>query len=198
MIGYVKGKITHKTPTFIYVEAGGIGYHINISLNTYSVLESKSEATVYTHMIVKEDDMSLYGFAEESERSVFVHLLSVSGVGANTARVILSYMTRDEVVRAIANEDVVSLNKVKGIGPKTAKRIILDLKEKMIKESGNDPMSGIATISDNNVKNDALSALLSLGFPKAAVEKHLKSILSQNPAIDQVEDLIKLVLKKMN
>lgn len=198
MIGYIKGKITHKTPTYIYVEAQGVGYHINISLNTYSVIESKQEAQVYTHMIVKEDDMSLYGFADMAERSVFVHLLSVSGVGANTARVILSYMTRDEVVRAIANEDVVSLNKVKGIGPKTAKRIILDLREKMVKESGIDTNATQAVASDNNVKSDALSALISLGFPKPAIEKHIKAILAQDPSIDQVEDLIKRVLKKMN
>ena len=132
---------------------------------------------------------------DEQEREVFVLLISVSGVGPNTARVILSYMTTEETKSAIAHENVVALNKVKGIGPKTAKRIILDLKDKILKFSGVQPL--IISETNNTLKDEALSALVALGFPKNTIEKQLKSILSKNTDVDQVEDIIKLVLKQM-
>lgn len=197
MYGYLTGKITHKTPTFIYIECGGVGYHVNISLNTYALLEGKTDMKLYTHLQVREDDMSLYGFADEGERALFVLLISVSGVGTNTARIILSYMTIDEVKKAIMNEDAVTLSKAKGIGPKTAKRIILDLKEKVIKESGSEPTSNVKMVS-NSMKDDALSALMSLGFPRVSVEKTIVQIIQKYPEMTQVEELIKLVLKQMN
>ena len=197
MYGYLTGKITHKTPTFIYIECGGVGYHVNISLNTFALLDGKTDMKLYTHLQVREDDMSLYGFADEGERALFVLLISVSGVGTNTARIILSYMTIDEVKKAIMNEDAITLSKAKGIGPKTAKRIILDLKEKVIKESGSEPSSNVKMVS-NSMKDDALSALMSLGFPRVSVEKTIVQIIQKYPEMNQVEELIKLVLKQMN
>lgn len=197
MYGYLTGKITHKTPTFIYLECNGVGYHLNISLNTYALLEGKIDMKLYTHLQVREDDMSLYGFADEGERALFVLLISVSGIGTNTARIILSYMTIDEVKKAIMNEDAVTLSKTKGIGPKTAKRIILDLKEKVMKESGSDVSSSVKMVP-NSMKDDALSALMSLGFPRPSVEKTIVQIIQKYPEMTQVEELIKLVLKQMN
>ena len=138
MIAYLNGEITHKTPTYIYVDCHGVGYHVNISLNTYSKLESLQKIKIFTYLNVKEDEQSLFGFYDDDERSLFILLISVSGVGVNTARVILSYMNPDEVRTAIIHDNPVALGKVKGIGPKTAKRIILDLKDKVIKETGTD------------------------------------------------------------
>lgn len=195
MIAYLQGKLTYKSPTFVYVDCNGVGYHVNISLNTYSNLEKLDAIKILTYMHTNDDGQTLYGFMDEAERDIFVLLISVSGVGPNTARVILSYMTTDEAKSAIVHENVVALNKVKGIGPKTAKRIILDLKDKIIKISGDQPM--IMGESNNTVRDEALSALVALGFPKNSVEKQLNSILSANSEIDQVEDIIKLVLKQM-
>jgi Holliday junction DNA helicase RuvA len=196
MIGYLKGKLAVKTPTYIIVECNGVGYHVNISLNTFSKLEDLNEATVFTHLHVREDDMSLYGFFDQEEKSVFQLLISVSGIGTNTARVILSYMNTDEIKTAIMHEDVVSISKVKGIGPKTAKRLILDLKDKIIKESGSDPVN-IPT-GNNILKSEALSALLALGFPKASVEKNINIVVNKNPNLGTVEEVIKMVLKNMS
>ncbi len=197
MFGYIKGRITHKTPAFIYLEAGGIGYHINISLSTFGRLEGLAEATIFTHLHVREDDMSLYGFFEEEERQLFVQLISVSGIGCNTARVILSYMTPDELRRAILHEDEFTLGKVKGIGPKTAKRIILDLKDKIMK-SGAADVGQLQAKAVPGIREEALAALLALGFPKAGMEKHIAAALSKHPNTESVEDLIKNVLKQLN
>ena len=195
MIAYLQGKLTFKNPAFVYVDCNGVGYHVNISLNTYSKLENLDTVKIMTYMHTNDDGQSLYGFMDEAERDVFVLLISVSGVGPNTARVILSYMTTEEAKSAIVHENVAALNKVKGIGPKTAKRIIIDLKDKILKISGDQPL--IISESNNTVRDEALSALVALGFPKNSVEKQLKSILSANPDMDQVEDIIKLVLKQM-
>jgi Holliday junction DNA helicase RuvA len=197
LIAYLNGIISLKTPTYIYVECNGVGYHVNISLNTYSKLEKLEKIKIFTYLNVKEDDQSLFGFFDDEERSLFVLLISVSGVGVNTARVILSYMTPEEVKTAIIHENAFALGKVKGIGPKTAKRIILDLKDKVIKESGSDPVM-ILSSEGNTIRNESLSALIALGFPKLVVEKHIKSVLEKQPNIELVEDLIKQVLKQMN
>jgi holliday junction DNA helicase RuvA len=197
LIAYLSGNITHKTPTFIYVECGGVGYHVNISLYTYSKLENLDKIKIFTYLNVKEDEQSLYGFFDDDERSLFVLLISVSGVGVNTARVILSYMSPDEVKSAIMFENELAISKVKGIGPKTAKRIILDLKDKVIKKTGQDQVV-LFTAESNTIKNEALSALTTLGFARAVVEKTIKSVLDKNPNIESVEDLIKMVLKQMS
>ncbi len=197
MIAYLNGIITHKTPTYIYVDCNGVGYHVNISLNTYSKLEKLDKVKIFTYLNVKEDEQSLYGFFDDEERVLFVLLISVSGVGVNTARVILSYMTPDEVKTAIIHENAVALGKVKGIGPKTAKRIILDLKDKVIKETGNEQII-LLSPETGTIRNEALSALIALGFPKPAVEKQIKFVMEKTNNITQVEDLIKLVLKQMS
>jgi holliday junction DNA helicase RuvA len=197
VITYLQGNITHKTPAFIYIECNGVGYHVNISLNTYSKLEKLDKIKIFTYLNIKEDEHSLYGFFDDDERSLFILLISVSGVGVNTARVILSYMSADEVRSAIIFENEVAISKVKGIGPKTAKRIILDLKDKVIKSAGSEQVI-LTNPEHNTIKNEALSALVALGFPKPIVEKNIKTILDKNPTLESVEDLIKQVLKSMS
>jgi len=196
MIAYIKGEITYKSPTYILVETGGIGYHVNISLNTYAQIEKLEKVQILTHLQVKEDSHTLYGFAEEAERSMFILLISVSGIGTNTARVLLSSMKVEEARMAIMSENVAAFNKVKGIGPKTAKRIILDLKDKVIKESGDTSMS-ISPIN-NTIREEALSALVALQFPKIKVQKVLNKILQQQPNVGSVEEMIKLALKNLS
>jgi Holliday junction DNA helicase RuvA len=196
VIAYIVGKITYLSPSDIYLETGGIGYHIHISLNTFSEIEKLSTAKIYTYYHVKEDGHSLYGFYNEEEKSYFSHLISVSGIGPNTARVILSYMNTQEVQAAILSENVAALSSVKGIGPKTAKRIILDLKDKMTKDSGSNALE--IPMANNKVRDEALSALMALGFPKSAIIKHISQILKNEPGIISVEDLIKKVLKHMS
>lgn len=198
MFAYLKGQITYKTPTYIYVECSGVGYHVNISLYTYSKLENLDSVKILTYLHVKEDEQSLYGFFDQDEKHLFVLLLSVSGIGVNTARVILSYMTPEEVKNAILHENDFALSKVKGIGPKTAKRIILDLKDKVMKESVDVSQSTFVASSAPSVKGEALSALMALGFQKPAIEKYMKAIPDTQADEMQVEDLIKLILKQMN
>jgi len=195
LIAYLNGNLTLKTPTYVYVDCNGVGYHVNISLNTYSALEELEKIKILTYVHTNDDGQSLYGFMNDEERSIFVLLISVSGVGPNTARVIMSYMSTDEVKSAIVHENVGAISKVKGIGPKTAKRLILDLKDKILKVSGDQPIlsGGI----DNTLRDEALSALVALGFPKNTVEKQLKSILSSNNDVSSVEEIIILVLKQM-
>ncbi|MBK9151483.1 MAG: Holliday junction branch migration protein RuvA [Saprospiraceae bacterium] len=196
MIAYLNGNITHRTPTNTYVECGGVSYHVNISLNTYSKIEKLEKARILTYMNVREDEQSLYGFFDEEERALFILLISVSGVGPNTARVILSYMNAEELKKAIIHENDFALSKVKGIGPKTAKRIILDLKDKVIRETGDQSPAGLA-MPGTGVRDEAVAAMLALGFPKPAVEKAIKSVLTAAPETQSVEDLIKLALKQM-
>lgn len=197
MIAYLNGDITHKTPTFIYVECNGIGYHVNISLNTYSKLEGLTKIKIYTYLSVKEDDQSLFGFFDDDERSIFILLISVSGIGVNTARVILSYMNPDEIRMAIIHEDAHAFSKAKGVGPKTAKRIILDLKDKVIKETGQEQIV-LVNSQTKTIHQEAVSALMALGFPKPVVEKQIRLIISKSPDITQVEELIKMALKQMS
>ena len=196
MIAYLHGPITFKSPTYIYVECGGVGYHVNISLNTYSKIEKLESVKILTYLQVKEDSHSLFGFFDDEERTLFPHLISVSGIGANTARVILSHMPPAEVTYAISSENVAALNSIKGIGPKTAKRIILDLKDKVAKLSADNPL--ISAPIDNTVRQDALDGLSALGYPKAVIEKHLKQVLKSAPDISNPGELIKLILKRIN
>jgi len=196
MIAYIKGKLTVKTPTQVVIETGGIGYEVNISLNTYAQLEQLSEAKVFTQMIVREDSQTLYGFAEERERAMFNHLISVSGVGPNTARIILSTLDPESAQAAIISEDTMTFQRVKGIGQKTAKRIILDLKDKMMKEGMDVPLT--VNPVDNTMRSEALVALTSLGIAKPQAQKALNRVIKANPGIASLEDLIKLVLKQLS
>lgn len=195
MISYLKGPITFKNPAFIVVEAGGIGYRVNISLHTYSKIEKSETIKILTHLQVKEDSHTLYGFAEEAERKLFRHLISVSGIGPSTAQTMLSAMTTDEARSAIIGENVAAFKTVKGIGPKTAKRLILDLKDKLLKDGGEVPL--VVAGVDNTLRNEALSALVSLKFNKIKAQKVLSKILKENPQIKTVEELIKLALRQL-
>lgn len=196
MINYLKGEITFKNPTFIIVEVSGIGYRVNISLYTYAQIEKLERVKILTHLLIKEDSHTLFGFADDIERNLFIHLLSVSGIGPNTAQILLSSMQPDEVRAAIIGEDVATFNRVKGIGPKTAKRIILDLKDKMLKDGGEETLT--FTPKDNTIRNEALSGLVALGFQRAQVQKVLNKILSEKPSVASVEDLVKLSLKQLS
>jgi len=196
MISYIKGPISFKNPTFIVVEAGGIGYKINISLNTYTKIEKSETIKILTHLQVKEDSHTLYGFAEEAERKLFRHLISVSGIGPSTAQTMLSSMSPDEARAAIVGENLAAFKTVKGIGPKTAKRLILDLKDKLLKEGGNTPL--VVAGVDNTLRNEALSALVSLGFNKIQSQKVLSKILKEQPQVKAVEELIRLALRQFN
>ncbi len=195
MISYIKGPITHKNPAYIIVETGGIGYHVNVSLHTYAQIEKEERIKILIHQHIKEDSNTLYGFSEEAERGLFVLLISVSGIGPNTARVILSGMTPEEVRASILGENVAAFNRVKGIGPKTAKRIILDLKDKVMKDSGENGVS--LSGQDNTLRTEALSALVALGFAKVAVQKTLNRVL-QAEKFTSVEQLIKVALKQLS
>ena len=193
MIEYIKGAITQINPTFLTIESAGIGYFINISVNTYSKLEGKSDFKILVHEIIREDAHQLFGFADASEREIFRLLISVSGVGANTARMMLSSLSPGEIERAILGSDVNILKSIKGIGLKTAQRIIVDLKDKLGKQSGS---GEIFTITDNTNREEALSALVMLGFAKSAVSKVLDKIVREEKNLT-VEDMIKRALKNL-
>lgn len=202
MIGYVKGRITLKNPAFIYVECAGVGYHINISLHTYSKIEKLEEATILTHLNLvaggmAESQMNLYGFYEEEERELFAHLITASGISCNTARLMLSYMSPEELRNAIIQENEPALISIKGIGAKTAKKIILELKDKIIKKAGIDK-NAITRVTTSPIREEALAAMVALGFPKASIEKQISAALSKKPDVQNVEELIKTVLKQMN
>lgn len=193
MYEFLKGKIKEVTPAYVIIENTGIGYFINISLNTYSQISEKDDISIYLEEIIREDAFSLYGFSTTSEREIFRHLLSVSGVGANTARVILSSMSPQEIKNAILNEQVNSLKKVKGIGAKSAQRIIVDLKDKLSKTETEEEF---VTPANNTIKEEALSALVTLGFTKSKVEKVLDELIQKEGDI-QVEQIIKKALSQL-
>ncbi len=193
MIDYIKGTITSINPTFITLESFGIGYFLNISVTTFTKLEGKSEFKMLVHEVIREDSHQLFGFADNSERDIFKLLISVTGVGANTARMMLSSLTPDEIEKAILGSEVNILKSVKGIGLKTAQRIIVDLKDKLGKQAGS---GEIFTISDNRNREEALSALVMLGFAKNAVSKVIDKIVREEKNLT-VEDMIKRALKNL-
>ena len=193
MYEFLKGTISEITPAYVIIENSQIGYFVNISLNTYSQISEKTELMLYLEEIIREDSFHLYGFSSLSEREIFRMLLSVSGVGANTARVILSSMTPEEIKNAILREEVNSLKKVKGIGAKSAQRIIVDLKDKLNKSEIKEEF---ATPVNNTIKEEALSALVTLGFTKSKVEKVLDELIQKEGNM-QVEQIIKKALAKL-
>ena len=193
MIDYIKGTIIQITPAFLTIETSGVGYFINISLTSYSKLEGKKEYKLLVHEVIREDSHQLFGFADREEREIFRLLISVTGVGASTARVMLSSLSPSEIEKAILESEVNTLKGVKGVGLKTAQRIIFDLKDKL----GKHAITGeIFPFSDNTRREEALSALVMLGFAKGAVIKVLDTILKENKDLS-VEDLIKRVLKSL-
>jgi len=193
MIDYIKGDITLITPTFLTMETGGIGYLVNISLTTFSKLETLKVYKILVHEVIREDSHQLFGFADNEERDIFRLLISVSGVGANTARMMLSSLNPGEIEKAILGSDSNLLKSVKGIGLKTAQRIIIDLKDKLGKHAGSDE---IFTFADNTKREEALSALVMLGFAKSAVSKVLDKIVREEKNLT-VEDMIKRALKNL-
>ncbi|TCD10882.1 Holliday junction branch migration protein RuvA [Pedobacter frigidisoli] len=194
MYAYIDGKLTFKNPAYVVVEAGGIGYHINISLNTYSALADAERCKLYTWLHVKEDAHTLYGFADEGERRLFLHLISVSGIGPNTGRMILSSITPVEIQTAIVQADLPLIQRIKGLGAKTAQRLVLELQDKLKKE-GSDSL--ISMPQHNTVKDEALSALVMLGFAKQTAEKTIDQILKVTEGTLSVEQLIKQALKNL-
>jgi Holliday junction DNA helicase RuvA len=193
MIDYIKGDIVQITPTSVTIETGGIGYFINISITSFSILENKKEFKILIHEVIREDSHQLFGFADHQERDIFRLLISVSGVGANTARMMLSSLNPGEIEKAILGSDSNLLKSVKGIGLKTAQRIIIDLKDKLTKHAGSDEIFAFA---DNTKREEALSALVMLGFAKSAVSKVLDKIVREEKNLT-VEDMIKRALKNM-
>jgi len=193
MIDYIRGKITDLTPTFIVIENEGIGYFVSISLTTYARLEGKDEFKILVHEVIREDSHQLFGFADKQERDIFRLLISVTGVGANTSRMMLSSLSPGEIEKAILESDINTLKSVKGIGLKTAQRIIVDLKDKLGKQSGT---GEIFAFTDNTKREEALSALVMLGFGKSAVLKVLDRIIREDKNLT-VEDIIKKALKSL-
>lgn len=193
MFYYISGRLDEATPTYAVIDCGGVGYLLEISLNTYTQIKDLQQVKLLVHEIVREDAHTLVGFYTAAERDMFRLLISVNGVGAATARVMLSSMTVDELMRAIVDNDAKRVQKVKGIGAKTAQRIILELRDKVDPAAlvGSDGFA--PTISDNKNSEEALSALVMLGFPKAPAEKVLNKVASGNPSAS-VEELIKLAL----
>ncbi len=196
MIAFVEGILVEKDPTFVIIDVGGMGYHIKISLNTYGAVKDLDKCKLHTHLHVKEDAHTLFGFSDIAERKRFLQLTSISGVGPSTGLMVLSSLSSEELASAIVNGDVKTITSVKGIGQKTAQRIILELKDKMAKEDLLDRAVGITLSKGNTVKNEALSALLTLGFNKTGAEKAIDQILKEKSEDISLEELIKLALKR--
>lgn len=193
MITQIRGKLVEKNPTYAVVDCNGVGYFLHISLNTFSSIPDGEAVTFYTHLSIREDAHTLFGFINKTEREVFKLLVSVSGVGPSTARTMLSSMTSEEIQQAIAGENVALIQSVKGIGAKTAQRVIVDLKDKIIKTFNIDEVS---TVTNNTNKEEALSALEVLGFSRKQSDKVVSAILRENTNAS-VEELIKKALKNL-
>ncbi len=193
MISHIQGKLTEKTPTEVVIDCGGVGYHINISLHTYSLLPSTDHIKLFTYLQVKEDAHTLFGFVEKSEREIFKMLLSVSGIGAGIARTMLSSLEPKQIIHALASGDVGTIQSIKGIGGKTAQRAILDLKDKVLKLYD---LNEVSMSQSNTNKDEALSALDVLGFNKKLAEKAVEKSVKDNPEAS-VETIIKLALKNL-
>jgi len=194
MYDYFNGKLTELTPTYAVVETGGVGYLLHISLHTYSQLSLHNSVLLYAHLVVREDAHVLFGFSEKAERELFRHLITVSGIGANTARMMLSSLSPLELTEAIIGGNVVVLKGIKGIGIKTAQRVILDLKDKLAKGTEASTVSILTEIAVN--REEAVAALIMLGFAKNAVEKTVDAILKKEKNLS-VEELVKISLKQM-
>lgn len=195
MIDYIKGEIAELTPTYVVLETGNIGYFIQIALPTYSALSELKSEKLYVYEVIREDSHSLYGFRNHKERQLFLLLISVSGIGANTARMIMSSYSVDEIQQMIATGNAVALSTIKGIGSKTAQRIIVDLKDKIAKVAGASDFEQMLNVN-TEIKQEAVAALVMLGFVSSQSQKTVDKILKDNPNTD-VEQVIKLALKMM-
>ena len=196
MYEYISGKIAELAPTYAVIDAAGVGYYLNISLQTFSVIEGCDAARLYVHFAVREDAQVFYGFATKLERELFRMLISVSGVGGNTARMILSTYSTSELRNIIATENAVLLKNVKGLGLKTAQKIIVELSGKMLEVGADTDFVAPTAVQDNAVLNEAVSALVMLGFQKVASEKAVKAILAEMPSVT-VEDAVRQALRRL-
>ena len=195
MIAFLKGKLVHKDPTYVVIDVNGVGYHVHISLQTYSEIKDQENILLYTHLNIREDAHVLFGFSKESERKMFQLLISVNGVGPSTASVMLSYMSTDELKSAIIHDDAATLQKIKGIGGKTAQRVIIELKDKLKKDSYEEIIPSNTGIKHNTLRSEALSALITLGINKSAAEKSVDGVLKKSGNTLTLEDLVKQALK---
>jgi Holliday junction DNA helicase RuvA len=191
MIAYLKGDFVYKSPASVHIDVNGVGYEVQISLHTYSRIQNLEKGTLYTHLLVREDAHILFGFFDIVEKEMFQQLIAVSGIGASTARVMLSYMKPEELARAIINSDIRTLEGIKGIGKKTAERLVLELRDKLAKQ----PLeANISPLKNNTLRHDALNALTALGINRLAAEQALNKVLANEPHL-QVEELIKKTLR---
>lgn len=193
MIAHLQGRLVEKTPTDVVIDCNGVGYQVNISLHTFSLLPDSENIKLYTYLLIKEDAHTLYGFAEKAERELFKLLISVSGVGAGTARTMLSSLEPKQIIHSIGTGDVGTIQSIKGIGTKTAQRVILDLKDKVLKLYD---LQEVSAIGNNTNKEEALSALEVLGFNKKLAEKVVEKVVKENPTAS-VETIIKQALKNL-
>jgi len=196
MIAYIDGPIQHLEPTFCIIDIQGVGYEIKVSLNTYAQIKRNSRCKLHTFLHIKEDAHTLYGFHDTEEKAIFLELIGISGIGPNTALMMTSSLTVSEIKQAIVSEDVKTIQSVKGIGGKTAQRVIIELKDKFKKEGIAPATNAILSPEYNTVRSEALSALLTLGIPKNAAEKSINSILKSSPNDITLEEIIKLALKQ--
>lgn len=193
MIAYLKGDFVHKSPALVQVEVNGVGYEVQISLNTWSRIQHMDKGMLHTSLLIREDAHILYGFFDLAEKEMFLYLISVSGIGASTARVMLSYMKPDELARAIINADIRTLEGIKGIGKKTAERMVLELREKLSKQPVE---SNISPLKNNTLQQDALNALMALGINRQAASQALEKTMSAESNLS-VEELIKKTLRTL-
>jgi Holliday junction DNA helicase RuvA len=194
MIAFVRGQFVYKTPAVVHVDVNGTGYELQISLNTYSNIQHLEKGLLYTHLHIREDAHILYGFSEVIEKELFLQLISVSGVGAATARMMLSSMKPGELIRAIVEGNTKLLESIKGIGKKSAERIVLELRDKMSKHN---PVTNLSPLINNTLEQDALNALITLGIPRNAAEQAIQRVIKADPGITAVEDIIKKALKTL-
>ncbi len=194
MIAYLDGKFVYKSPAMVHVEVNGVGYEVQISLNTYSKIQNLEKGVLQTALLIREDAHILYGFFDKSEKEMFLHLISVSGIGASTARMMLSYMKPDELVHAILSGDTHTLESVKGVGKKTAERLVLELKDKLAKQ----PLGlNISPLKHNTLHTDALNALMALGIARNTADQAIQRVTHSDPSLTSLEDVIKKALKTL-
>jgi Holliday junction DNA helicase RuvA len=194
MYAYIDGKLTYKCPAFVIIEAGGVGYQLHISLNTFVAVKDQEKCKLYVWLHVKEDAHTLYGFSDEGEKRLFLHLISVNGIGPNTGRMMLSSITPIEIQEAIIKGDIDQIKRIKGIGPKSAQRLIIELQDKLQKEGSG---TLISLPVNNTAREEALSALIMLGFAKSAADKAIDNVMKSNSEILSVEQIIKTTLKSL-
>ena len=194
MFAYLDGKFVFKSPAVVFVDVNGVGYEVQISLNTYSKIQNLEKGILQTHLLIREDAHLIFGFFDKAEKEMFLHLISVSGIGATTARMMLSYMKPEELVKAIVNSDTHGLEGIKGIGKKSAERIVLELRDKLAKQ----PLElNISPLKHNTLHTDALNALMALGIARNVADQAVQRVTKSDPALNSLEDVIKKALKML-